>query len=185
MLEGSIRIDSVPEEGSEFIIEIPLDINKKYHENTVFEIQKEEDSNTFDFSETKEQKTRILKEDEKLRVLVVEDNPDNMLAVKALLKDEFSILEAKTGEEAVELANNGPLDLILMDINLPGISGVETFHRIRSNQALMHIPVIALSASVMPNEYESILSQGFDAFVSKPINSEKFKLTLREVLFNE
>jgi CheY-like chemotaxis protein len=185
MLEGSIQVNSIPGKGSEFVIEIPLDINKKKCITDLSEITKEDNIGAFVSIISKNRpKANMFNKDNQLTILIVEDNPDNMLTVKALLKDEYSILEATTGEEAVELAH-GFIDLILMDINLPGINGLEAFQRIRCNQKLRYIPIIALSASVMPSEYENILAQGFDAFVSKPISSEQFKMTLREVLGDE
>ena len=120
---------------------------------------------------------------EKPIVLVVEDNPDNMLTVKALLKGEFTIIEATDGEEAVEMAMKYIPNLILMDIALPGIDGVDAFKMIRKKNELEHIPVIALTASAMTSEREILLAYGFDAFVPKPIIESQFVKVMEEVLY--
>ena len=80
-------------------------------------------------------------------VLVVEDNQDNMLTLRALLNDRFRLIEATDGQNAVALAKSQLPDLILMDINLPILGGIEAFKLIRQNPSTSHIPVIALTAS--------------------------------------
>lgn len=117
-------------------------------------------------------------------VLAVEDNPDNMITVKALLEDHFSVLEAVDGNEGIEMAKQFVPDLILMDIALPGISGIQAFKAIRELPALHKIPVIALTASAMTQDREGILAQGFDAFIPKPIIEREFLKVIREVLYD-
>ncbi|PKM90977.1 MAG: hybrid sensor histidine kinase/response regulator [Firmicutes bacterium HGW-Firmicutes-12] len=122
---------------------------------------------------------------EKPIVLVVEDNPDNRLTVKALLKDIFNIVEAEDGEAAVELAGIHMPDLILMDIALPGMDGVEAFRAIRKNPNLAHIPIIALTASAMTTDREIYLAHGFDAFIPKPIIEKQFMRIIEGVLYGK
>ncbi|AFA47384.1 response regulator [Acetobacterium woodii] len=117
-------------------------------------------------------------------VLAVEDNPDNMITVKALLEDHFSVLEAVDGNEGIEMAKQFVPDLILMDIALPGINGIQAFKTIRALPALHKIPVIALTASAMTQDREGILAQGFDAFIPKPIIEREFLKVIREVLYD-
>lgn len=119
----------------------------------------------------------------KPRVLVVEDNPDNMLTVRALLADKFDVLEATDGIKGVEMARNHIPDLILMDIALPGLDGISVFKAIRKDARLMHIPVIALTASAMIQDRETILAHGFDAFIAKPIDAAQFFEIINETLF--
>ncbi|MCF8347849.1 MAG: response regulator, partial [Bacteroidales bacterium] len=107
-------------------------------------------------------------------VLVAEDNKDNMLTIKALLGNGYQFVEAENGEQAVELAIEHTPDLILMDIALPGMSGLEAFSEIRSRKNLSHIPVIAVTANAMAGDRETILSHGFDAYLSKPIDEDVF-----------
>ncbi len=118
-------------------------------------------------------------------VLVVEDNPDNMTTVKALLKDNHIVIEAVNAHEGIEKTKKYLPDLILMDIALPDLNGIEAFRKIRRMPQSQHIPVIALTASVMQNDRETILSHGFDAFIGKPIIESEFSIVLNEVLYGK
>lgn len=116
-------------------------------------------------------------------VLVVEDNPDNMITVKALLSEKFEVIEATDGKQGVEVTAMHYPDLVLMDIALPEMTGIEAFRLIRNNRALSHIPIIALTASAMISDRESILAHGFDAYIAKPIEEREFFNTIQQVLF--
>lgn len=118
-------------------------------------------------------------------VLVVEDNPDNMTTVKALLEDQYRVLEAVNAREGLELTNEHLPNLILMDIALPDINGIEAFLKIRKTPKSQHIPVIALTASVMKEDREAVLSYGFDAFIGKPIIESEFYNIINEVLYGK
>ncbi len=107
-------------------------------------------------------------------VLVVEDNPDSLLTVRALLGTDYEVLEAVDGPSAVEKARRRHPDLVLMDIALPGITGIEAFHAIRSSPGCDDIPIVALTASAMENERDVILAHGFDGYLSKPIDAADF-----------
>jgi signal transduction histidine kinase/DNA-binding response OmpR family regulator len=119
----------------------------------------------------------------KPRVLVVEDNPDNMLTVKALMAADFTIIEATDGQAAVQQARKHQPHLILMDIALPGMDGIQAFKEIRQDTACQGIPVIALTASAMTSDREAILAHGFDGYIPKPIDHQEFLRTIREVLY--
>lgn len=121
--------------------------------------------------------------DGKPKVLVVEDNSDNMITVKALLADNYTIFEAVDGVEAVALAKKTQPNLVLMDIALPGMDGIEAFKIIRNSTGLQHIPIIALTASAMTSDRETILAHGFDAYIAKPIDDKTFFLTINSVLY--
>jgi CheY-like chemotaxis protein len=114
--------------------------------------------------------------------LVVEDNPDNMTTVKALLTEEYEVIGATDGLQGIALAKSQLPDLILMDIELPGMSGIDAFKQIRKSRETQHIPVLALTASAMVADREAILSHGFDAFIAKPIMNDSFHKILKEVL---
>lgn len=116
-------------------------------------------------------------------VLAVEDNPDNMITVKALLTDHFRVVEAADGPTSIEMAKQFGPDLILMDIALPGIDGIQAFQAIRKLPGLANTPVIALTASAMTQDREGILAQGFDAFIPKPIIEREFLKVIQEVLY--
>jgi two-component system cell cycle response regulator DivK len=112
-------------------------------------------------------------------ILIVEDNEKNMKLVRDILQHRgYVTLEAQTGEEGVQLAIDRRPELILMDIQLPGIDGIEALRRIREQSTLDAVPVIAVSASVMPADQHHIVSSGFDAFVTKPISLKPFLATV-------
>lgn len=118
-------------------------------------------------------------------VLVVEDNPDNMITVKALLDGEYTVIEAVDGSEAIEMAKKYVPNLVLMDIALPIVNGIEAFKEIRRIPKLRHLPVIALTASAMEHDRETILSHGFNAFIAKPIIVKELIKVIREVLYGK
>lgn len=121
----------------------------------------------------------------KPRILVVEDNPDNMIAVRALLSDNYIIIGAADGLEGVRMAKIHQPDLILMDISLPGMDGIEAFKQIKKESYLHHIPIIALTASALIQDRETILAHGFEAFVAKPIDEKVFFKTINEILYGK
>jgi two-component system cell cycle response regulator DivK len=116
-------------------------------------------------------------------VLIVEDNEKNMKLARDVLQAKgYQTVEAVTGEEGVKLAKERKPDLVLMDIQLPGISGIEAFKQIRGNASTKAIPVIALTASVTPTDRTAITAAGFDAFLGKPINLKEFIDTVKRLL---
>jgi two-component system cell cycle response regulator DivK len=116
-------------------------------------------------------------------ILIVEDNEKNMKLVRDILQHKgHTTLEATTGEDGVRLALERCPDLVLMDIQLPGISGIEALRRIRADSGLDTVPVIAISASVMPDDQRHIVASGFDAFLTKPISLKPFLATVERFL---
>lgn len=118
-------------------------------------------------------------------ILVVEDNADNMTTVRAIIGDRFAILEAVDGNEGIMLAKTHKPHLILMDIALPGIDGIQAFKAIRQQGQLAHIPVIALTASAMTTDRETILAHGFDAYIPKPIDEKELFKTIENILYGK
>jgi two-component system cell cycle response regulator DivK len=119
-------------------------------------------------------------------VLIVEDNEKNMKLARDVLQAKgYRTIEALTGEEGVKLAAEKKPDLVLMDIQLPGINGIEAFKRIRADAATRAIPVVALTASVTPTDRSAINAAGFDAFVGKPINLKEFLDTVKRLIENK
>ncbi len=106
-------------------------------------------------------------------VLIVEDNPDNMVTIKAILKEKFNITEAYNGETGIALAESLLPDIILLDISLPGLSGEEVIALVKSNEKTKAIPVIAVTAQVMMGDKERFLKLGCDGYVPKPIDQEE------------
>jgi two-component system cell cycle response regulator DivK len=109
------------------------------------------------------------------KILIVEDNDKNMKLVRDILRHKgYATLEAVTGREGVHMALEHRPDLILMDIQLPDIDGFQALRLIREQPGLKAIPVLAVTASVMPEDQHKIASSGFDGFISKPISIKPF-----------
>jgi len=116
-------------------------------------------------------------------ILIVEDNEKNMKLVRDILRHRgHETLEAATGADGVRLAKERRPDLVLMDIQLPDIDGIAALSRIREDRTLDGMPVLAISASVMPDEQQKIVKSGFDAFITKPINLKAFQETVQRFL---
>jgi CheY-like chemotaxis protein len=113
-------------------------------------------------------------------LLCVEDNPANLLLVQRLLerRPDIHLLSARDGRQGVELARACRPDLVLMDINLPGISGLTALRILADDPATRHIPVIALSANAMPHDVAKGLQAGFFRYLTKPIKVPEFMATL-------
>jgi PAS domain S-box-containing protein len=117
-------------------------------------------------------------------LLYVEDNPANLKLIEQLIarRPDIRLLSARDGSLGVQLALTHRPDVILMDINLPGISGIEALRILRADSATAHIPVIALSANAMPRDIERGLQAGFYRYLTKPIKVTEFMQTLEETL---
>ena len=119
-------------------------------------------------------------------VLIVEDNDKNMKLARDVLQAKgYATLEAVTGEDGVRIAKEQCPDLVLMDIQLPGISGIDALKALRSDAQTAKIPVAALTASVTPTDRSQIAAAGFDAFLSKPINLKEFLETVKRLTEGE
>ncbi|HXU43400.1 MAG TPA: response regulator [Burkholderiales bacterium] len=116
-------------------------------------------------------------------ILIIEDNDKNMKLARDVLNAKgYQTLEAVTGEEGVKLAKEKVPDLVLMDIQLPGINGIEAFRQIRADAKTARIPVVALTASVTPTDRSEISAAGFDAFIGKPISIKEFVETVKRLI---
>jgi CheY-like chemotaxis protein len=118
------------------------------------------------------------------RILYIEDNDDNvyMLKMRLELLDEFEVLTAEDGEKGCEMAAAERPDIILMDLEMPGIDGWEATRRLKSNPDTHDIPVIALSAHALAGSREKALAAGCDEFDTKPVEFDRLVATLRRVL---
>ena len=116
-------------------------------------------------------------------ILIVEDNEKNMKLARDVLQAKgYATLEAVTGEEGVRIALECKPDLVLMDIQLPGINGMEALRQVRADLGCANIPVVAFTASVTPTDRNQISAAGFDGFISKPINLKEFLETVQRLL---
>jgi len=114
------------------------------------------------------------------RILVVEDNEKNMKLFRDVLQAAgYRTLEATTGGEAVALAAEHAPDLVLMDIQLPDIDGIEALGRLRADGRTAFLPVLALTAQAMEGDRERFLAAGFDGYLSKPVNVADLVATVK------
>lgn len=118
------------------------------------------------------------------RVLLVEDNFMNRVLVRDTLSlHGLSVYEVERGEEAIEwLKKNPPPDLILMDIGLPGMDGIATMKEIRGMEKVKRVPIVAITASAMAGDEERILKEGFDGYISKPVNTEELVRVVKGII---
>jgi two-component system cell cycle response regulator DivK len=109
----------------------------------------------------------------KPNILCIEDHPDNMTLIRRIFRpDSYNLIEAKTGLQALSIAESQDLDVILLDINLPDIDGYEVARRIRSSarSALVHTPIIAVTANALRGDSQKAHDAGCDVYLSKPVN---------------
>jgi len=116
-------------------------------------------------------------------IMLVEDNRDNRLLVRALLSELYTLHEYETGFAAMEALKTSVPDLILLDISLPGMDGIEVLTRLRQDERLRNKPIIALTAHAVGGDRERFLAAGFDDYVAKPIvNEETFLQSIKRWL---
>ncbi len=171
ILGGKITVESKLGKGSIFTIIVPL---IWHHEKiTNYYLNNENDK-----SATKTPKAENKKEiPDKIThsILIVEDNPDNMITIKAILQKKYNIIEAYDGKRGLEIVQSQMPDIVLLDMLLPKISGEKIVRILKENVDTQKIPVIAITASVMQGDKERFLNAGCDDFVAKPIDAELLK----------
>jgi signal transduction histidine kinase/CheY-like chemotaxis protein len=168
LMGGTIGVESTVGVGSEFWIELIRDVTPQPAGNTMpAELAPQAQENA------------------PLRTLLyVEDNPANLMLVKQIIEGNphLRILSARDGNLGIALARAHLPDVILMDINLPDISGIEALNILREDPATAHIPVVALSANAMLRDIEKGLEAGFFLYLTKPIKVNEFMNALDEAL---
>ena len=170
LMKGSLGVESTVGEGSVFWIELPSALAP--------ELLAAPD-------ERVPQTLPIRPPGKHLRTLLyVEDNPANLMVVEQLVArcPDLRLVSAATGKLGIEIARSLRPEVILMDINLPGMSGVAALHILRADPATSHIPVVALSANAMPRDIRQGLDEGFYRYITKPIRVKDFMETLNEAL---
>ncbi len=116
-------------------------------------------------------------------ILIVEDNRDNRYTVQAIFKDEgFNILFAEDGQAGIDKAYKYKPNLILMDIQLPDLNGIDAMKQLKSDSDMLSIPIIALTAKAMKGDREELLAEGFDDYAPKPINPDELIKTVNHWL---
>ncbi|GAB4362542.1 MAG: response regulator [Deltaproteobacteria bacterium] len=118
-----------------------------------------------------------------MRILLIEDNPQNRYLLTYLLERQgYEVLQAETGEAGLEAALRHRPDLVLLDVQLPGMSGHEVARRMKSAEATRKIPLMAVTSYAMKGDRETILAAGFDHYVEKPIDPDRFLEAVRTFL---
>jgi two-component system, cell cycle response regulator DivK len=116
-------------------------------------------------------------------ILIVEDNEKNRKLERDILQFHgYQTVEADTAEEGIRLAQATPPALILMDIQLPGMNGIEALHHLRADPRTRAIPVIAVTASAMTHDRQTIMAAGFDGYQAKPIEVTQFVAAVRHAV---
>ena len=117
------------------------------------------------------------------RILIIEDNEQNLYLEGFILqKNGHEVIEARTGEAGIALASQLLPDLILLDIQLPGMDGYTVAIELRKNPAIAHIPIVAVTSYAMPGDRERVLDAGCTGYIEKPINPETFHLEVTRFL---
>ena len=117
------------------------------------------------------------------RILIIEDNESNMYLTRFILeKNGYQVIEAREGIKGVELAIKEKPDLILMDIQLPDINGLEAVKRIRASKTDQGIPIVALTSYAMVGDKEKALAAGCTGYIEKPINPDTFMMEIEKFL---
>jgi nitrogen-specific signal transduction histidine kinase len=175
MLRGDIGFESVQDEGSTFWVDIPLSNQQSG------QVKKSEEPQEILVADD-----NLIKGDGTARtVLYIEDNPDNLHLVEAIIA-QFSNVELLSAPNAVigyDLSTSKRPDLILMDINLPGMSGVQALKRLRDTRETRHIQVIAVTSNSLPQDIAAGLKAGFDAYITKPIKISELIRTVDQLLY--
>jgi CheY-like chemotaxis protein len=119
----------------------------------------------------------------KTRVMLVEDNPMNSRLVEYVLeRDDFSVIVMASAEDAIRAAAEDPPDIMLMDIQLPGMDGLEATRQLKKNPVTAKIPIVAITAHAMTGDKERIRAAGCEGYISKPINTRELADTVRKYL---
>ena len=169
LMGGAIGVESTPGVGSEFWIELIRDVTQQFvAENSL----------------PAELAAQIPVNGAQRTLLYVEDNPANLMLIEQIIESlpQLSMMSARDGNLGVAQARAHLPDVILMDINLPGINGFEALKLLRADPSTAHIPVIALSANAMPRDIEKGLEAGFLRYLTKPIKVNEFMKVLDDAL---
>ena len=117
------------------------------------------------------------------KILIVEDNPLNMRLMEMTLETQnYILLKAADGEEALDMATRERPDLIIMDIQLPKLNGLEVTRKLRETVAFSHVPIIAITAYAMKGDKEDAIKAGCDLYLTKPIDTRQLPQTIAEML---
>jgi len=171
VMHGSIGVESTPGEGSTFYISLPAcPIQPDEIESANITAIKNEVAN--------------LAELRSFTLLYIEDNPANLKLIEDILTDypEIKLLPATHAKMGIDIALSQKPDLILMDINLPDMNGIEALRRLKNFEETHDIPVIAISANAMKRDIDRAMAEGFKAYITKPVDIGKFRQIIESEL---
>ena len=171
LMNGLIGVESKPNMGSTFFIELPFVKTTEIHQINRTQSNASDKTNS---------ETQAFHQNEFYKILYIEDNPASLRLMDQVLRphENIELISAHTGSLGLEMIFSHNPDLIILDINLPGISGLEILKNIKNNETTKSIPVIALSANAMPNDISAGLKAGFDDYLIKPLNIIRFNQVL-------
>jgi CheY-like chemotaxis protein len=181
LLGGEIAVKSTTGAGSTFTLYLPLtnpDLESSYREASEPEISNQPPVPELTIP------VDAMTELAGKTVLLVDDDARNLFAITSLLeRGKMKVLPAMTAQEGIDvLEANSPVDLVLMDIMLPGMDGFQLTQKIRSMDAYRELPIIALTAKAMPGDREKCLEAGCSDFIPKPVNTERLITAMRRGL---
>lgn len=161
LLKGTIEVQSEPQKGSSFRVNIPFQTSEKQFQKP-------------------EYKAMPGKTGKKLTILFAEDEEDNSLIIEWILKDHYTLIATKNGHEAFQMAVKHPIDLVLMDIKMPIMNGIEAARKILDQKP--YLPIIALTAYTQPEEVKQCMEAGCIDYLSKPLDSSKLLMLIKKHL---
>lgn len=187
-MRGNLQVDSKIGEGTSFIVTLPLKNKAAYH---VLPLQNFENKFSNFKLENKDKYEEIDLVDEEKEfdnskelpiVLVVEDNKDVNTYIKSILKDQYRIITARNGQEALSIAERQIPDVIVSDLMMPVMDGFELCHKLKESVLLNHIPIILLTAKTSDEDRIKGLKCGAMAYIKKPFNREELEINLENLL---
>ncbi|HET6934657.1 MAG TPA: response regulator [Candidatus Angelobacter sp.] len=120
------------------------------------------------------------------QILIVEDKPNSRELLRTVLEQQgYAVLEAGDGEQAIKIIREKPLDLVLMDLQIPARNGYDVLKEIRSDPKLGALPVVAVTANAMPEDQEKVMAAGFTGYISKPVALARLREEVNRLLNNK
>lgn len=183
---GGLVVSSELEKGTEFVIGIPLDdsylkdANKS--ETSKFDIEKYLYNISTEYEELNKGEELSIIDGSRPTILLVDDNEEMLMVLKSVLKNDYNILTAPDGEQALQMTNTHYPDLIITDVMMPEIDGIELCAKLKNNLQTCLIPVVMLTAKAMPENQIEGIESGADAYISKPFDLGIIKATVKNLL---
>ena len=188
--KGSIKVKSKEKEGTSFVILLPFGKNHLTKEQIIKEADEIETVSFYEEATINSLKEKSENEvDKKVEInpelptiLIVEDNPEVRAFVKEIFKVNHNILEAENGKDALEIAQNNSIDLIISDVMMPIMSGIELCGQIKTNIVTSHIPILLLTAKTSQDSQKEGYKTGADAYVTKPFDASILEQKVKNLL---